>query len=545
MMNLKKILALLMIFATLLSQVAVVAADESAEIISPANGAVIEYSEDETLLSVSASEGAVLQVYFDGKRLRDEVATAEETKINLGVLQLGVHKAEIIAISGITSNKVESTFKVVYAVTNEEFSDNFTAGNSKVLAPYSSKPPLGKDENGDDIPAVYGAYDGVDGDENGSIGFRYMKTATNVTLDDGAELCYVMEPLPYDLSYKFSLEYDLYLLKASAWEIRSGVRGSGGNRYSELAGSKFLGDDGFVSGTDYQYPVGEWMHIKHDVDVSSGTTSLYIDGELVKDNITVGTVNLTGLVVFKFQYYATKPEGPQGFNIDNVRITSQSLYGGISPSGYILEDGSEKAFPDDRIIKEETSKIIFKNDIQGFTPWDKKTKFSFLVNGVEFPVSSIKETAGNTFTAELSSPLPEKAHIEIYSEYNSVPIKTFFDTNAIKFGIYDVSFRKGSSYVYSANQLEGGDNLVCFLSVKTDLIEDKTVMAVFGIYSGNRLVSLQTKSGVKINGNTTLVRQKTIPITIPENIDDISIEVFLIDSLSTRKPLSYPFTLCK
>ena len=68
-------------------------------------------------------------------------------------------------------------------------------------------------------------------------------------------------------------------------------------------------------------------------------------------------------------------------------------------------------------------------------------------------------------------------------------------------------------------------------------------MAVFGIYSGNRLVSLQTKSGVKINGNTTLVRQKTIPITIPENIDDISIEVFLIDALSTRKPLSYPFVL--
>ena len=69
-------------------------------------------------------------------------------------------------------------------------------------------------------------------------------------------------------------------------------------------------------------------------------------------------------------------------------------------------------------------------------------------------------------------------------------------------------------------------------------------MAIVGIYSGNRLVSLQTKT-VKINGNTTVVRQKIVPVSIPENIEDISVEIFLIDDLPTRKPLSYPFVLGK
>ena len=543
MMNLKKILALLMLFAILLSQMAVVAADESIEIVSPANGAVIEYSEEETVLSVSASEGMVLQIYFDGKRLPDAEARAGETEINLGVLQLGEHKAEVIAIAGTASYTAESTFKVAYTVTNEEFSDNFTAGSSKVLAPYSSKPPLGKDENGDDIPAVYGSYDGVDGDENGSLGFRFMKTAAEITLDSGAELCYVMEPLPYNLSYKFALEYDLYLLKASAWEIRSGVRGSDGNKYSSLAGSKFLGDDGFVSGTEYEYPVGEWMHIKHDVNVSEGTTSLYIDGELVKENINVGTANLTGLVVFKFQYYATKPEGPQGFNLDNVRITSEALYSGISAEKYVLEDGTEKDVADDAIVKEPTKKIIFKNDIQGFTPWDKKTKFSLFANGEELSIASVREASGNYFSVELSEPLPEKAHIEVLSEYNSLPIKAFFDTNAITFGIYDVSFRQGTTDIYSTNQINSAERLTCRLSVRNVYEDDKTVLAIMGIYSGNRLISLQTKS-VNIFGETELDR-KNIYANIPSDIENISVEVFFIDDLPTRKPLSYPFVLGK
>lgn len=543
-MNFKKIIALLMTLAMMLSLGAVVAADEGVAIVSPANGEMIEYSGEETELLISAGEGMLLKINLDGAALCDVEAETEEVKVNLGTLALGKHKVSIIAISGSASYKAESAFSVVQSVVNEKYFDTFTGGNSGSLAPYSSRPDLGPDENGEKIPAYYGAFDGVDGDAEGSIGFRFMKTATEITMDDGAEICYVMEPLPTGLNSKFTLEYDLLLLNPGAWEIRIGNKQGGSRKYSQLALSHFLDENGYVSGTETVYPVGEWMHIKHEVNVSEGITNVYLDGNEVLKNISVGTANLTDLEIFKFQYYATSPEGPQGFNLDNVRIVSEDMYSGISPLKYVVSDGSEKNVPDNATITEATKKIIFQNDIKGFTPWDNKTSFTVLADGEELEINSIQKINDNSFSVELSENLPEKAHIEVLSEYSGTPIKTFFDVNAITFGIYSVDFRKGSTNIYSSSQLVAGESVNCFLGVKTDLEEDKNVLAIIGVYSGNRLVSLQTKT-VKINGNTTAVRQKIVPVSIPENIEDISVEIFFIDDLPTRKPLSYPFVLGK
>ncbi len=530
-MNFRKILSLLCVLAMMMTlcQSAVFGAGTVA-ITSPANGEIV--TDDFSKITFSVPEASFYSLLLDEKEIISAVADSEELSYELSEkLLMGVHTLSLRVAdeeSGFT--EVVTNFTVAATEENEVMNMSFKDGSLEGIAAPSAT-LAGKDANGEDVYAIPSTFDGSGGEKNGAIGFSVAEME-EITISEETGIYYFISMPAGSTDAKYTLEYDLFLENPGAFELET--KDSNGN-WGWIGGKNLFGSDGFVAGTSYKYPVGEWMKVSHTVDTLNGIQSLNINGNNLI-NMSSGT--LKNLVQMKLQYYIHDSKGVQGFRIDNLKLIEENLYNGFTDLYYLKKDGS-LALVSNNTISASTNTIALATEMVLPTTYDKKN-VTVLADGVVQNISKV-EIVDNRLGIEFEEILPLQAQIEVHVKFKKnkggefVAFKSF-KTNAITFGAKEVKFYLNDVKCFSENQIKSGDVLKAELDIRNSTINPESAVCALLLYSEGRIVAASYKS-VQVSEYTSS-QKLPLTVTIPEGYDNFTVKSFMIDSYKFSKPVA-------
>jgi len=524
----KKIIIAILVCTFVLSLIPAYAQECSLSIKNPENGAVISNEEFDAEIEV-IGEVSYLSVKLNGEKAEYENTEGViKCKINSEKLFLGKNTLYAVAVfSNGVSKRTVCEFSVAEQnktlVSSYSFSGGLPSNWDKGL-----KIPT---DSGDSVSCKISEGIGVGGEGDVAVKFS-LPDSDNISTSRTTHSTYILQTTPV-YTTPIELEYDLYLStdKYSFYHETKNDK----NSYAFIHNSKQLfGAGGIVDHSinekypqGYKYPVGEWMHVKHFIDFTNGVGSMWIDDNLIFENVSQG-VNGTGMSSIKFQYDIAPPKvsSDSFYMIDNVQYNRVNKMFGIT-----------KAENGDNFINLYLDKALTDADKEDFKLYICKNEAEIadvLVNEAEKTVTITPKTAlvpQSDCTVILSK--------EAYGSENDAIYN--FKTNAGKISVDNVSFSGKNGEIYHTEALKNLDSINASVAL-SKTCENTAATVVFTVYSGNMPTEVKVKAVEYENGNPLPCVSS---LALPEDKENVSVECFVIDSFLHGTPLSSVWSIAR
>lgn len=538
-MKITKIISLLLILILCTSAVP---AFSQSEIITDINDGDTFFADELSSIPISLGSGWRVWLHLDGIELAC-ITTSGDNMIDLPeALSIGSHILEAMAEKDGSLIYQTLNINIIKSASTENLYADFTGGsNASIKAQNSGNPLVGKDENGEDVRIVARSMEGTGGEANGAVGF-YMQNSVMQSNQSIYCVYYYLDGVNnYGWTQSFELSYDLKLLKPSHFEIEIKPTASS---FDWLCGEKFLQSNGKIRGTDISYPVGEWMNVRHVVNMTEGKETLYINNEPIP-GMTDRKISFKSVTNLKFQLYIpgtgtnNSIEGGQGMAIDNVRAVHTANCNGIKGISY-LNSNNEYAAAASDTVTEPTSKIRLDIPNAVVKNKDITDSIQLLADGVPLDIVSAAADADGNVEIELSQNLANISNLKAVAVFedesgNVFNMQKLFKSRVMDYGVSDVTYFTDGIPILNRSVLSEGKTLTAKISMRNLLTEEKTLTAILTLWDGSRLMAITAKDMLLAPESDV---DGTVDIIIPYSSEDIRAECYFADSLSGRTAVS-------
>ena len=547
----RKILSLILTLAMIIGACipfAQVHADEpSVSVLFPANGATIGNEQCEILVATSSAGERLYEL--DGKITYSPVLTTE-------MLTIGDHELCVYVISEngeVASAKSE--FSVQKNINDVRISTDLSSAATATLTDAISY--LYSSDSGNttavrmvrqetsDWPAVLSIVDGPDG--NGDVAVKASSTSTGTS---------IWKSFPYfDILYASKtiktiavIEHDVMMADDTNTVLRYELKASNNASWYPVSTDVHPMSGGKFFNSSYTYQVNKWYHIKTVLDFGTRKVNVYVtdhdtDTEmhvLSNQPMMASGIDLTSI---RCAYSSNVKNG--GFAIDNISVREQPQFTGINAVKYFYgEELSGDISPDAAKLTSlgiTLNEKITATDLSGLVEIISK-------DGIAAELSSVTlDAASNMVIAKLASALDANSEYSVraglgavYSGASSLAtdiMETQFKTAAKPYDVNYVNFTVTGQKLIKKEQLLG-KKLKCKVSICNSGNADETLSVILAVRNGDRLcgLSLQNKNITVPAGESNYVVEPETAI-LPQNLEDVTIQVMLVDALSTRKPV--------
>lgn len=436
-------------------------------------------------------------VFVDDVKIDD--LTEGDNFIDMSALSVGKHKIDI----KVTNNDDEYSEKSLYITVLKTFddvvwSDNFNGGTSIV-----------GELNGDDIGRFI---------ERKIIrpDFSYsLRIGSKTAQDTSVEGAWIPVTLENAKSI-VELDFDLYFNKINGNGLKTYMLFSDKGRYNlfKVVDSKIVMDK-----SEHEFKADKWYHVKIVMNVQKKQFSLYLDEELIFDNLSVNIPDGASVDTIRLVSMLDGEDGETYFAVDNMVVRH------ITQSPTILNITSENGDKNIVAARDNEIKVKFSGALQPSSVYPKKFELKGAV---------IKETTYNekdfSVTLVLDKPLPLGKY-QISTAENLV------------MGSGEIYAEKLYCNFEVKNSVLEADEADCYIEttlssakvnaiIKNNSQENKFAFIIINLYSNGKLkTSKIEKIELKeINSNLNIVSKDIVGYE-----DGDQIEVFVWDSV--KKPI--------
>ena len=533
------LIAAVMILAISLPTTAL--ADEpSVSVLFPAGGEVIGNEQCEVSVETSSADEIVYE--FDGEIIDSPILTPE-------MLTIGKHELCVYAISGSGEvSSAKSEFGVQKNINNVRISTDLSGAESVDLTV--------------DNPYVYSA------DSGNNTAIRMMRQASK---SHGAVLSIVDGPggegdvavktvspdkfsssRPYfNIAYANKkigttavIEHDIMMLDTTT-TLQYELKGSDNVSWYPVDVKTYPMSGGKFFTSSYTYEPNVWYRVKTVLNFDKRIVNMYVtecgtddvwhvleDGAMMDTGIDLASVRTT--------YFCSVAGG--GYAIDNISVREEVNYTGIDEVKFFYGDEtSEDAYPDSKSLTSLGIKLnekITASDVSSMVDIVGK-------DGNAAELSSVAvDTDSNSIVVNLASPLDANSEyfvrIGLGAVYSAAALDTdvmevSFKTAADSYDVNSVDFGVDGTRLITKNQLSG-KNLKCKIMLSNSGAEDENLTAVLAVRNGDRLAGISALCITVPSGSTEYAAELETAV-LPENLEDVTIQVMYVDSLTTRKPV--------
>ncbi len=529
----RRIFAFIVIAAMVLSLCpTIVSATDKAQILTPADGSVVYDTLDKIIFYVSTQ--CDVTAYLDGE---EKTVRCEDDLYYIDIeenLSVGAHTVEVVCIDDYGSSYAKSTFNFAGTTQTKFISENFDSGDAGKMQ-FNSKFKVGTNEAGEDVHLIPGFYTGKGGDEKGAVGIYRDVPVTNVTVSNSSSTYIYIVTSALALTGRVILEYDIRVDGGCECGIETK---NAQNQFGTIGSSRLFAADGYIKDTDFEYKKGEWMHVKHIVDVPNGVEDMWIDGEQVYDKRSHTSSTPTNrIMIIRFQIFEYGTQEPYGFAIDNVFLGQENAYEGFKDISFKNEAGEFETAEND-VVSKVTDELKVKVVIPGFSV-NQTTMPKVYCNDKPLELESAELDSDGYLLLKLKEAIPKSGKIKIES---SVPfgdghldVKKEFSVFAEDFGVSDVKFAVDDVFVRNTKQLTAQKSLNTKAMLENNTSSPQSAVVVTTVYSGKKLAAMKACS-VTVEAES-VVEADCGDITIPDG-ENYSIECFMFDGYMTRKAVS-------
>lgn len=544
--TLSLILTLAMIIGTCIPFVQVYADEPSVSVLFPTNGATIGNEQCEILVATSSAGEIVYEL--DGKITDSPVLSPE-------MLTIGDHDLCVYVISEngeVASAKSE--FSVQKNINDVRISTDLSSAATANLTDAISY--LYSSDSGNTTavrmvrqetsnwPAVLSAVDGPDG--NGDVAVKASSTSTESS---------IWKSFPYfDILYASKtiktiavIEHDVMMADDTNTVLRYELKASDNTSWYPVSKDVHPMSGGKFFNSSYTYQGNKWYHIKTVLDFGTRKVDVYvIDHDtgtemhvLSNQAMMDSGIDLTSIRV---AYSSNVKNG--GFTIDNISVREQPQFTGIKALKYFYgEELSGDISPDAGKLSSlgiTLNEKITATDLSGLIEIVGKDGISVKLSSVTFDADS------NMIIATLASSLDVNSEYSVRVGLGAVYsgttlatdiMKAKFKTAAKPYDVNYVNFTINGQKLIKKEQLLG-EKLECKVSFCNMGTMNESLYVILAVRNGDRLCDISFEDiAVTVSAGKTdhLVELETA--NLPQELGEVTIQVMLVDALSTRRPV--------
>ncbi|MBQ4528598.1 MAG: hypothetical protein II998_11075 [Clostridia bacterium] len=502
----------------------------------PQNGMIVDKDFNKIILNIEA--GYDINILIDEDIHLSLTSTGNDEIMLSDALCIGKHKLNVVADNQTNVQTQTVNFTVgnsAYIVNTDatEFTSHFQAVSNK---------NVGKNSSGEDAKLTFkNDFIGPDGGDDKAFGFFVEEIAENT--NPGAESYFWYKPLP-DVNWVGTVvfEYDLKMLQKGVFELETKSTTEG---WGNFGGKEMFRENGKIYGTDYEYPVGEWMHVKHIIDIPGQKESLYIDDDIVLDNVS--NTKTANIMQLKFQGYVRTTGSNLGFALDNIHVTHDITIVGIDGIEYVPEGQEEFVTAEKDTILLDTKTIKFNVPVPTMkNVSDISSSVDLYNNGAKIEIKeAIVDENGNiiiTLNEPLDGDADFKFGIDAYMSDGTVyRMEKSFSVMTANFGIVDVNYEISGDECILSSQLKSGEDLTALFSLKNLMTDSCKGWLVVTAYDNQRLAAINIKP-VSVPAATESW-QESVTLNLPVEYDKFHLESSFISDFETCMLLSKLWTL--
>ena len=484
-------------------------AEEKPEFLEPLNGASVDSEFNRIRIRIPKS--GEIHFILDGDKKFTSAGVGECFASLPEKLCMGIHtlEANILYEDG-TADNTEITFKVSErGKTSELFSEDYNtyAGgvdgfNKTWCSPYKSgyvtgTPVKGAGGTDDDIAAYYEPTPECYSD-NGSTNFAQInghcvgQTSTVV------------------------FEHDLFLatgIDGVSYEFRSLTNGK---FFSVL--NNFFSYSGKISGTEINYPVGEWFHVTMLFDFKNHVRRIFVNENevLTTENFEPEISDFQTWKIVPRRYLSDGITQKAGVGIDNVKVTGFNDFTGFS-SVNMNHDS----------VKLKTDTDISLSDVTA-------DKIKLMSNGYEMSISDVKLSGGYLEITSESGFYPGETYYIFVSdgEFTARAAASYAAEDLI---FSDVNIYCGDKKILFPSQTLSGDPISAKLKIQNKSGENQSFTIVVTIRNCGKIASIKSKKFEIAPGAEDIINSEVLGSV--RDTQNLEIKCMIISSWEDRTPL--------
>lgn len=542
--TLSLILTVAMIVGACIPFVQVYADEPSVSVLFPADGATIGNEQCEILVATSSAGEIVYEL--DGKITDSPVLSPE-------MLTIGDHELLVYVISQngeVASAKSE--FSVQKNINDVRISTDLSSAATATLTDaisylysYDSSNKTAVRmvrQETSDWPAVLSVVDGPDG--NGDVAVKASSTSTGTS---------IWKNFPYfDILYASKtiktiavIEHDVMIADDANTALRYELKASDNTSWYPVSKDVHPMSGGKFFNSSYTYQGNKWYHIKTVLDFGTRKVNVYVTDHdtgtemhvLSNQAMMDSGIDLTSV---RCAYSSNVKNG--GFAIDNISVREQPQFTGIKAVKYFYdEELSGDISPDAGKLTSlgiTLNEKITASDLSGLVEIIGK-------DGIAAELSSVTvDAASNMVIAKLASALDANSkysvRVGLGAVYSDTSLATDimeakFKTAAKPYDVNYANFTVNGQKLIKKEQLLG-KKLKCKVSICNSGSEAETLSVVLAVRNGDRICALSLENITVPAGESDYAVEPETAI-LPQNMEDVTIQVMLVDALSTRKPV--------
>lgn len=490
-------------------------AEEKPEFLEPLNGASVDSEFNRIRIRIPKSG----EIYFllDGEKSFTGAGVGECFAALPEKLCMGIHtlEAKVLYEDGTSDNR-KITFRVASrGETSELFSEDYNTYpggvdgfNKTWCAPYKSgyvtgSPIKGPSGNDDDIAAYYEPTPQCYSD-SGSTNFAQInghcvgQTSTVV------------------------FEHDLFLatgIDGVSYEFKSLTNGK---FFSVL--NNFFSYSGKISGTEINYPVGEWFHVTMLFDFKNHVRRIFVNENevLTTENFEPEISDFQTWKIVPRRYLSDGITQKAGIGIDNIKVTGFNEFMGFS-SGEIKENSLCLTSDTDINLSSVTPESI-KVTSGGC----EKTLSDLSLSGNVLKIST-KEGfyTGETYYVTVSD-----------GEFNA-KAAVYYPSSTLEFS--EPAIYSGERKILFVSQLFENDVVSAALNVKNRSGENQSFTIVVTIRNCGKIASIKSKKFEIAPGAEDIINSEVLGSV--RDTQNLEIKCMIISSWEDGTPLIGAYTL--
>ncbi len=465
------------------------------EFVSPLEAEVFE-QKDITLAATAPTDYENIALSVDGEEypITETKEGLYETSISYDALNLGMHKAVLTASANGKVKTVSTSFETTAWLTKTEFTyDNVPKTNATITQTTGSD---GSENGGFVLCDGNGAYFNVSG------------AFDNAYADD------------------IKLSFDIKREENSVLQFEVAQWYSSGSKYDYVGTKNLISSGGALAGTSTVLKAGVWYNLEIITNLSAKTTSVYLDGKLIKEGTDSGiTNNFEKLTAFKIQ-----EDGSGSLSFDNFYAGKNTVNPRLTSLAYST-DGAEFVESADNVISSLTKAVKITTD----NAYDASC------------ITAQNITVGGTAAESVALDIADSTGRTIIVSFANAP-----DTNTA----YAIELSGSMSYLenplskaYGIRVETNGDTVDCvgdiifteadgqknasvtIVKASSDSALADSAVLVVASYDGSKMTELD------ISEIQTLEAGGKYTLTASVAAESPDIKAFLLESFTTMKPV--------
>lgn len=541
-----KILSLFLslIFVLSMPVISVYASDSVSVVIdNPADGSVIQNTELEVELTTT---GTVTQTVLelDGTNISDFVLTAsmltigEHTLVAYAIAEDGSVESDVskfTVIKSISTSKLDCDFSNID--TSEK---NLTGSTVQLGTGVTSIPQVAKNWKG-----IVSIIDGPGGEGDTAVNLTSSTSFSSSRpfyrfMSQGAAIS-TTAVIDFDINVNPGTNVLLsYVVPETVASNKTGYLKSNSDYLFDKSGK--------ILGTSETYTANKWYNVRLVIYLANDEADLYVShyDEEIGENVSVqildrASINPTGgtLSDIRINYHGN---ANCGFGIDNVSITEEAVFTGISNVGYMYDtEETSDIYPDSSKL---TAIKAYMNESVSAADFAGKVEL-ISADGTPVSLSSVSYLPDDnaliiTPSAKLDVNKSYKISTHLSVNYSGELAETdkasfVFKTAADSYALSSVDLKVGTTKLITSAQLKS-KKLTADAHFSNSDTGEQNISLVLAVRSKGKLVGLRIV-------NATVPAQTSdyvVPLqtdTIPDDIEEVKIQVMLLESMTNRKPV--------